>query len=1494
MIYASRVIGAGQVINWSINKAHADEIDPATNSTYLSGRNWRQVDPLALDLDGDGLETTGIASTNTTLFDHDGDGVRTGTGWVKGDDALLVLDRNGNGIIDSGRELFGVDTLLANGQKAANGFAALADLDSNHDGLFSAADDQFAHVKLWRDLDQDGISDAGELVSLADAGIASINLANTAANTGLTGGNTLTATGTYTKTDGTTGTAGNLNLADNPFYSDFTQAVPLSDAAKALPGMQGSGRVRDLREAASLDARIVSDVNALAGLSRTQMLSALDSLIAHWAGTSSMKTSMDEAEGRNFRIAYLPPGLTAADYRADPGNDHFSDAVAAFNAKAAYLRNLIGILEKFNGTLFVTVGNDRVTTGAGATVSVSAGAGTGSGGSGGMTGADIVPYAFVTLSAAQVTLLEQSYAQLKESIYAGLVLETRLKPYLDQISLIIDETGIRFDFSALDAAMDAKHAADPVNALIDRLELLKYTGTSLTGSGWETTNKIGAWLNLAEQNGYMETVRAALSDTFTTAMTSGDDFRIGLDTAESHTGGDGNDRIFAMGGNDTLYGNAGDDTLDGGAGNDTLYGGNGNDLLQGGLGNDTLAGESGDDTYVFARGDGQDTIVDSGVQNGARNVLRFVDYTLSDVSRLMRSNGDLFIQFSNGDSVKLNGYFTALNSNDPILSEVRFADGQSLGVQALCAQLGVHLGEAVDNYGFSSQADRVYGDGGNDTLYGYGGDDFLDGGAGNDILYGGDGNDILDGGTGTDYLAGESGNDIYVFAKGGGQDTIVDSGYQNGARNVLRFTDYTLDDIRQLLRSNGDLLIQFANGDSVKLNGYFTALNNNDPILSEVRFADGQSLGVQALCLQLGVHLGDTVDSYGFSNQADRVYGDGGNDTLYGNAGDDTLDGGTGNDILYGGDGNDILSGGTGTDYLAGESGNDIYVFAKGGGQDTIIDSGVQNGARNVLQFTDYTLNDVSRLLRSNVDLLIQFANGDSVKLNGYFTALNSNDPILSEVSFADGQSLGVHALCLQLGVHLGEAADNYGFSSQADRVYGDGGNDTLYGNAGDDTLDGGTGNDILYGGDGNDLLSGGTGTDYLAGESGNDIYVFAKGGGQDTIVDSGVQNGARNVLQFTDYTLGDVSRLLRSNVDLLIQFANGDSVKLNGYFTALNSNDPILSEVRFADGQSLGVQALCLQLGVHLGDTVDNYGFSSLADRVYGDGGNDTLYGYAGDDALAGGMGADALYGGIGDDLLDGGADNDYLCGDAGNDLLQGGAGNDTLTDTSGTALFDGGAGSDTLTGGASAEVFIGGTGNDTYTTGAGNDVICFNKGDGQDTFAAGGTGADTLSLGGNFAYGDLAFAKSANDLVLKLGADDRITFKDWYAASPSKPVVNLQVIAEAMDAFAAGGSDPLLDQKVETFNFAGLVGAFDAARTANPGLSAWALTNALTQFQLAGSDTAALGGDLAYQYGRNGALAGLGLVAAQGVIGETGFGTQAQTLHDPASLQTGAVRLG
>jgi hypothetical protein len=71
-------------------------------------------------LDGDGIETIGADPARPIYFDHDANGVREGTGWLGSDDAFLVLDRNGNGTIDSGQELFGDNTpLIAGGSAVA-------------------------------------------------------------------------------------------------------------------------------------------------------------------------------------------------------------------------------------------------------------------------------------------------------------------------------------------------------------------------------------------------------------------------------------------------------------------------------------------------------------------------------------------------------------------------------------------------------------------------------------------------------------------------------------------------------------------------------------------------------------------------------------------------------------------------------------------------------------------------------------------------------------------------------------------------------------------------------------------------------------------------------------------------------------------------------------------------------------------------------------------------------------------------------------------------------------------------------------------------------------------------------------------------------------------------------------------------------------------------------------------------------------------------------
>lgn len=260
---------------------------------------------------------------------------------------------------------------------------------------------------------------------------------------------------------------------------------------------------------------------------------------------------------------------------------------------------------------------------------------------------------------------------------------------------------------------------------------------------------------------------------------------------------------------------------------------------------------------------------------------------------------------------------------------------------------------------------------------------------------------------------------------------------------------------------------------------------------------------------------------------------------------------------------------------------------------------------------------------------------------------------------------------------------------------------------------------------------------------------------------------------------------------------------------------------------------------------------------------------------------------------LVRGNSANNTLNGSGGTDVLEGLGGNDTLSDTSAGNYYNGGAGTDTLTGGSAGDFLIGGAGNDTLTTGSGADVIALNRGDGADSVNA-STGQDnTLSLGGGIGYADLVFRKSGTDLILDLGASESVTFKSWYATTPNnKSVLNLQMVAEAMADFAPGGGDALRDNKVERFNFAGLAGAFDAALVANPTLTSWALTNALASFHLGGSDTEALGGDLAYYYGRS-LLPGVNVSVAQEVVGAAQFGTQAQTLRPLAGLQGGVAAL-
>ena len=125
------------------------------------------ITPIVIDLDGDGVETVSRKDAGGS-FDLFGNGREIESGWVAADDALLAVDANGNGTIDDISELFG-------GRSIGDGFARLASYDSNGDGRVDAADSNFGDLLVWQDADGDHQTDAGELRTLEEAGIASLS-----------------------------------------------------------------------------------------------------------------------------------------------------------------------------------------------------------------------------------------------------------------------------------------------------------------------------------------------------------------------------------------------------------------------------------------------------------------------------------------------------------------------------------------------------------------------------------------------------------------------------------------------------------------------------------------------------------------------------------------------------------------------------------------------------------------------------------------------------------------------------------------------------------------------------------------------------------------------------------------------------------------------------------------------------------------------------------------------------------------------------------------------------------------------------------------------------------------------------------------------------------------------------------------------------------------------------------------------------------------------
>ncbi|MEP7311816.1 MAG: calcium-binding protein [Pseudomonadota bacterium] len=1692
---------------------------------------WRLPrDPLVLDLDGDGIETVGADPNDPVLFDHRGIGVRTGTGWIASDDGFLVRDVDSDGTIDDGTELFGDSTFLQSGARAANGFAALADLDSNTDGVINSSDAAFSELMVWRDLNQDGLSQSGELTSLSSAGITSISLSTTPNSEELENGNTIGDLGTFTRTVGGSGTLAAADLADleldeDTFHREFTTAIPLEEGVTDLPSVGGSGAVRDLWEAASQSEDVFDALTlAAAATSRASQLEAVDDLLTAWAETSGLQT-MDERESANLHFTWTHIGDLSLPYFGG-GPPTGPEQIAEWNTWIATLdetKRRLTVLEAFNGRMFFALPEDDFQGAA-------SGLGSGSAGGGSSGGVAVTSISIeISLLPGQMDLLNRSYDALSGSVYGAIAAQTRLAPYLDAVEVGFGTDGVEFDVSGIDTLVDTQLATDAVVGIGDIVDLIRHV-RALQGLGWD---------GVASLRGAIENYGTATGvDTFLSNENV-------LEVTGTFSGTIESEIVVGGSGGDTFNGGAGDDMLSGGTGADDLFGGLDDDTLDGGAGDDVLQGSDGSDTYLFGIGDGQDQIINNDVTEGRVDTLQLkAGIQTTDVS-LSRNATDLVVMLAGTtDQVQVSSFFYQDGDGGYALDALRFsngivwdlatvkalvlegstandylyaysegstisgADGSDVitgaaGVDTLNGDAGddqIYAGDGADVLNGGADADMLYGEAGNDVLSG-------DGGA--DYLYGGFGDDTLDGGAGDDNLEGTDGSDTYLFGVSDGQDYIVNYDLGVGRLDTLQLKAGIGESDVVLSRDSTSLIVKLVGtSDQVSVSSFFYLDGTAGYALDRIRLDNGTVWNFATIktMVQQGTSGNDSLYAYA---AGDTLSGLAGSDMIVGAAGVDTLNGGDGDDQIWGGDSADTLNGGADGDMLAGENGNDIIngdagndILDGGYGNDTldggtgddtmygqndndtyIVDSATDIIYESASMGTDLILSSVSYTVSANVENLTLTGsaaiNATGNTLNNTLTGnsgnnvldggtgtdtlvgglgddtyvVNSSGDVVTE-SASQGTDLVQSSIAYTLGSNVenltltgssgingtGNTLDNVlTGNSGSNTLTGLGGNDTLSaGSAGTDVLVGGIGDDIyviartsgitvtenssegtdtvqasvayslgnnvenltltgssnitgtgnslanvITGNSGNNTLDGGAGNDTLLGGAGNDIYT----------VDSSSDVVTENTSEGTDLVNASATFTLGSNVENLTltgtSAINGTGNTLDNILTGNSGNNTLTgsdgndtldpgsagtdtlqggvgndtyviarsSGITVTENSGEGTDLVQASVTVTLGSNVENLtltgssaidGTGNTLDNVLtGNSGNNTLTGSGGNDTLNGGGGTDTMLGGAGDDvytvdvtgdvttenasegtdlinsavtrtlgsniemlfltgssainatgnsvanLLRGNTGVNTLAGGGDTDILEGGGGNDTLSNSSGNTLLNGGAGTDTLTGTSSNDLLIGGLGNDALTTGSGADLIVFNLGDGSDTVAASTTKDNVLSVGGGAVYADLLFQKSGNNLILKVGGSDQITFTSFYSSSSNHSVNKLQVVIEVTTDYDSGSGDATRNKKVETFDFEGLITAFDAARVANPSLTTWALTNALTAQHLSGSDTAALGGDLAYRYNRFNGLSDISFTPAAAILAASGFGTSAQTLLTTGSLQDSSPRL-
>lgn len=1273
--------------------------------------------PVVLDLNGNGIEVID-KPISTANFDVDNSGFLKQTAWINTEDAFLTLDRNFNGVIDSGKEMFSNSTVSLE----RRGLGGMAWIDANYDGKITSDDPVWNELRVWQDANGNAQQEILESFTLGELGITELNYAM---GTFTRNGNTLQLSGQNLEADTegvminvvpegiiVTNTNGETSLIVDGVYdlsqSDLPSTITVdnvNDYSAIQAGMDGVIGYEDVELIINSDALLEND--SLNGLSGEDLTITGVTNLRHGTATiddngfihfkpeenyAGSEAGFDYIVEGVVTTTVTPPSDPAATTPPEPVTTN--TVVTGTGAVQLTLRNI-------NDAPTITV--DRIPKT--------------------IYGYTDIAYDTDGNTSGGLPIYEPYY-----TYRMGWVEDPEYGWSYTRIA-VLHNTAVAYEDSGAGAII-GNDIDDPASSLT--YELIgqpQYGGISMDASGnyvytsWSSPNvptTISASKPLGPYGPLQPTtdsfqVKVTDPHGTSTVMTVSVP-HIGYYTPPTPPGGGGKKPIAVdLNGNGFEFVNVDDSEVffdvngDGwkhkmawvGAGDGILaYDVNGDGKID--QANEIsftsyLSGSQTDLEGLAAfdsNGDGKFDASDDkwakfGIlqdinQNGITDEGEFKTLSEMGIASVgLKSDG----QFSIINSQTVHGVGSITMSDGRVLSMadvtleytndvlITNADGTTSVVNK---PLFSNTDQTIDG---TEDKDLILGNNGNNIINAYGGDDVIFEDGGNDIIDAGEGNDIVYAGADNDLVFAQGGDDLVY---GGLGDDMIFGGDGHDA----------------IFADGGNDVVFAGSGNDMVTGGY-----GNDVI------------------------SGDDGD--------DMIYGESGNDALFGRDGNDELFGTDGYDLLDGGAGDDLLDGGSEADEMVGGAGDDTYVV------DNVADIVTERegeGIDTVISTVDYTLADTLENLTLNGDAingtgndadntLIGNANDNRLEAKGGNDTLNGGmgaDTMIGgsgdDLYIVDNTGDMVIENSAE-GIDTVRASVSYTLSDNVEHLTLTGSASiNATGNTLDNTVIGNSGNNVLDGKEGIDTMIGGKGDDVYVVDSVDDIVFEYAGEGIDTVragVTRTLEDTVENLVLIGDNAIdatgNAMANILIGNSVNNVLDAKAGSDAMAGYggddtYIVDNVGDTVYESVDAGDDHVIS------SVTYTLSDNVER--LTLVGSEVIDGTGNDlnnTLIGNEAANVIDGKAGADTMIAGAGDDtyIVDNAGDSVIEALNEGIDIIYSSVSyvlpenveNITLTGSDNISAIGNGL-DNTIIGNIGNNVIDGGAGVDTMSASLGDDI--------------------------------------------------------------------------------------------------------------------------------------------------------------------------------------------